>query len=137
MYRSMTKKMCAFCKELHSVLTSSKNYAKANICDKCVYGCDIAAENISPGVLVCRSCSSHDIYYVYNINSKFIKYEFKGYTLEGSGIYYPIQSNLNLSSGIKHLASRIICGACNRKNPLWFILYSKNLKQHFVIMDYD
>lgn len=135
MYR-MKKGKCSFCRK-YKPTVKKMGKAESQICDECVYLCNVHIGKYSKGLLVCPACNSWDLFTFYAAEGGSIKFICRG--LDSSNdekpeppevIYVPVTSSERIRNQVRELRA-IECGNCKHPVPAWLSNHNSYIQQHF------
>jgi hypothetical protein len=128
MYR-MKKGKCSYCHKFRP--TIKRMAADYQICDECVYLCDVALGKYVKGVVLCKGCGNWKSFVFYLAGGGSIKMECRGIGGEDMPMYVPVSSSDKLQEA-HHPVKAIKCTGCAKSVPTWLIGHNDFLKTYFV-----
>lgn len=136
----MKKGKCSFCKKFKPTI-KKMGKSDAQICDECVYICNVHTGKHSKGLLICGACNSWDLFTFYAAEGGSIKFVCRGLdsgndeeepALPQEVIYVPITSSERIRNQTRELRA-IACGNCKRPVPTWMASHNSYVQQHFKV----
>jgi len=124
----MEKGKCSFCsKKSRTIKRMAKDH---QICDECVYLCDIANEKYTAGTIICKGCKNWKEFKFFEVSGGLIHFKCLGIDAESQMVYSPATSTITLTEELRPLKS-IQCVECLRSVPTWFLKHNTYLQQFF------